>query len=187
MTAVIPCLGVSWLLIFISCNVFKLVCLELLPTPLNIHTSLLSGRLSIGCLLNTIPYSRLPCWCKSSNIVAIQNILRLSLNTINCDYNTYKSQADGVFLEVSHFVPSVYKSSKHFGLTFAYDSPKIWNDMPLLSTHSEKSSKPVSLNKHIHPNFSFSQFLSMAPTLAMSQANDYSFLLFWYGMSRVCL
>ena len=40
-------------------------------------------------------------------------------------YNTRKSQADGVFLGVPHFAPSVYKSSKHFGLSFAYDVPKI--------------------------------------------------------------
>ena len=40
------------------------------------------------------------------------------------------SQADGVFLEVPHFALSVYKSSKHFGLSFAYDALKIWNDLP---------------------------------------------------------
>ena len=57
---------------------------------------------------------------------------------------------------------------------------------PLLSTHSERGSKPISLNKHIHPNFSFSWFLSVAPTLAMSQAHDYS-LPFWFGAPRVCL
>ena len=46
-------------------------------------------------------------------------------------YNTRKSQADGVFLEVPHFATSIYKSSKHFGLSFfAYDAPKIWNDLP---------------------------------------------------------
>ena len=36
---------------------------------------------------------------------------------------------------------------------------------PLLSTHSEKSLKPKSLHKHIHPNFCFSWYLSMAMTL----------------------
>ena len=39
-------------------------------------------------------------------------------------YNTRKSQADGVCLEVPHFATSIYKSSKHFGLRFAYDAPK---------------------------------------------------------------
>ena len=80
LTTVIPCLGVSQLMIYVSCNVFKTVWLELRPPPLSIHTSLLLGRLSIGCLLNTVPYSRLLCWCTSSYTVVIHNILYLSLN-----------------------------------------------------------------------------------------------------------
>ena len=72
LTTVIPCSEVSQLLIFLSCNVFWLIWLELLPTPLSTHTSLLLGRLFIGCLLNTIAYSRLPYWCTSSYIVVIQ-------------------------------------------------------------------------------------------------------------------
>ena len=44
-------------------------------------------------------------------------------------YNTHKSQADDVFLEVSHFATSIYKSSKHFDLNFAYDAPKIGNNL----------------------------------------------------------
>ena len=40
-------------------------------------------------------------------------------------YNKGKSQADGVFLEVP-----LYTSTKNFGLSFAYDAPKIWNDLP---------------------------------------------------------
>ena len=39
-------------------------------------------------------------------------------------YNTRRSQAE------AHFATSLYKSSKHFGLSFAYDAPKIWNDLP---------------------------------------------------------
>ena len=44
-------------------------------------------------------------------------------------YNTCKSHAD-VFLEVPHFPTSVYESTEHFDLSFAYDAPKIWNDLP---------------------------------------------------------
>ena len=102
-------------------------------------------------------------------------------------YNTRKSQADGVFLEIPHFATSLYKSSKHFGLSFAYDAPKIWDVVrPLLSTHSEGSSKPISSHKHTHPDFCFPSFLSVALTLAMSQVYDYSFLLL-FGAPRVCL
>ena len=58
---------------------------------------------------------------------------------------------------------------------------------PRLSTHLEGSSKPISLHKHIHPNFCFHWFVSVALLLAMSQFNDYSFLLFLFGAPRVCL
>ena len=51
--------------------------------------------------------------------------------------------------------------------------------LALLSTHSERSSKPISLHKHIHPNLCFSQSLSMVLTTAMSQVNGYSALLFF--------
>ena len=43
--------------------------------------------------------------------------------------NTRGSQSDGMFLEVPHFA-SVFKSRKHFGLSFVYDAPMIWNDLP---------------------------------------------------------
>ena len=41
-------------------------------------------------------------------------------------YKTRQSQSDGMFLEVPHFA-SVFK---HFGLSFAYDAPMIWNNLP---------------------------------------------------------
>ena len=44
-------------------------------------------------------------------------------------YNTCQSQSDDMFLEVPLFA-SVFKSQKHFGLSFAYDAPMIWNDLP---------------------------------------------------------
>ena len=39
------------------------------------------------------------------------------------------SRSQGVLLEVPHFA-SIYKSKKQFGLSFAYDAPMIWNDLP---------------------------------------------------------
>ena len=44
-------------------------------------------------------------------------------------YNIHRSQSDGMFLEVPQFA-SVFKSRKHFGISFAYDAPMIWNDLP---------------------------------------------------------
>ena len=33
-------------------------------------------------------------------------------------------------LHVPQYQPSIYKSTKQFGLSFAYDAPKIWNELP---------------------------------------------------------
>ena len=71
-------------------------------------------------------------------------------------YNTRKSQADGVFLEIPHFATSLCKSSKHFGLSFAYDAPKIWNDLPddvrsATSLHSFRRKLKAYLFAQVYP------------------------------------
>ena len=150
LTTVIPCLGVSRLLIFISCNVLKIVWLELLLTPLSIHTSLLLGRLSIGCLLNTFPYLRLPYWCTSSYIVVIQNILELFLNPDKVSITHAKAKLMVCSLR-SPTLPRQYTSLlriwasallmmlQRFGMICLM--MYVW---PLLSTHLEGSLKPIS-------------------------------------------
>ena len=35
-----------------------------------------------------------------------------------------------VSLEVPQFCPSVHKSKKHFGHSFAFDAPTVWNYLP---------------------------------------------------------
>ena len=192
LTTVIPCLGVSQLLIFVSCNVFKIVWLELLPTPLSIHTSLLLGRLSIGCLLNIVPFSRLPYWCTSSYIVVIQNILYLSLNLDIMSITHIKVKLMVCSLR-SHTLPLQYKPTKHFGLSFVYDAPKIWNDLDddvpsATSLHSFRK----KLKTHLFA--SISTLVSPFPGLSLLRSPLLClrlmiivFLLFLFGAPRVCL
>ena len=52
------------------------------------------------------------------------------LKVRQCAYNTQLSQSDGIILHVPQYQPSIYKSTKQFGLSFAYDAPKIWNELP---------------------------------------------------------
>ena len=54
---------------------------------------------------------------------------------------------------------------------------------PLLSTHSDRRSKSISLQKHIHCNFCFSQYLYVGMIPAMPGVNDYNFCFFY----MVCL
>ena len=52
------------------------------------------------------------------------------LKVRQCAYNTWLSQSDGIILHVPQYQPSIYISTKQFGLSFAYDAPKIWNEFP---------------------------------------------------------
>ena len=47
-----------------------------------------------------------------------------------CPYSTRHSHSDRQYLTVPPFHSSVFKSAKHFGHSFAFDAPKIWNDLP---------------------------------------------------------
>ena len=98
------CSKVSQLSICTNFNVFRTVLPELWPTSPSIHTSLQLEKHYTGCRLSKVLSLRLLCLC-------------------------IRSQSDGMFLEVPHFA-SVFKSRKHFGLSFVYNAPMIWNDLP---------------------------------------------------------
>ena len=100
-----------------------------------------------------------PYWCTSFYKVVILSILRLFINqdTVYTIFVEIKPMV--CLLKVPYFASSVHKSTKHFGLSFAYDAPKIWNDLPddlhsTTSLHSfRKKLKTISLQKHTHPSF----------------------------------
>ena len=52
------------------------------------------------------------------------------LSFSSCPYSTRHSHPDHQYLTVPPFHSSVLKSAKHFGHSFAFDAPKIWNDLP---------------------------------------------------------
>ena len=113
----------------------------------------------IGCRLSTVLSLRLLCLYITFYTVVTPNTLNLLIPRHSA-YNTRRSQSDGMILEVAHF-PSVFKSRKHFGLSFGYDKPMIWNDLPddVRSANSLASFrsrlKSYIFEKHIHPNFPF--------------------------------
>ena len=83
--------------------------------------------LSIGCLLSIVLCLRLSYWCRKFLQRGYPKYLEPFLKP---RHSAYTSQAESVLLEVPHFAASVYKSSQYFGISFAYDAPKIWNDLP---------------------------------------------------------
>ena len=52
------------------------------------------------------------------------------LSQTSCTYKTRQSQPDRQYLTMPPYHSSLYKSAKQFGLSFAFDGPKIWNDLP---------------------------------------------------------
>ena len=125
LTTVIPCLGVSQLLIFVSCNVFKIVT----------NTTQYSHITPVRKILHWLPIEHCSIF---KTALLVYKFLHCGhpkyfapfLKPRQSVYNTCRSQADGVFHAVPHFATSIYKYSKHFGLSFAYDTPKIWNALP---------------------------------------------------------
>ena len=53
-----------------------------------------------------------------------------SLSLSSCSYNTRHSQPDYQYLTVPPFHSSLHKSVNHFGHNFAFDTPKLLNDLP---------------------------------------------------------
>ena len=73
-------------------------------------------------------------------------------------YNTRRGRPDRNFLVVPQFRPTVHKSKRHFSHSFAYDAPKVWNDLPdeIRSAQSlasfRKNSRHTYSPKPIHHN-----------------------------------
>ena len=62
------------------------------------------------------------------------------LSLSSCSYSTRRSHPDHQYLTVPPFRSSVFKSVKHFDHSFAFDAPKIWNELP----HDVRSAASVA-------------------------------------------
>ena len=84
-------------------------------------------------------------------------------------YNTRRGRPDRNFLVVPQFRPSVHKSKRHFSRSFAYDAPKVWNDLPdeIRSAQSLASFrtklKTYLFTKAYPPSYFFSCFFLVSP------------------------
>ena len=52
------------------------------------------------------------------------------LSTYCTTYNTRRSPSVANFLNVPKFQPTIHKSTKQFGFSFAFDAPTVWNSLP---------------------------------------------------------
>ena len=80
------------------------------------------------------------------------------LSSYSSFYSTRCSQSGYNFLVILKFYPSVHKSVKQFGNSFAFDAPTVWNALPdeirasPSLALSESNLKPTCTPKHIHPS-----------------------------------
>ena len=126
LTTVTPCLDVYLLLTYTSYNASKTVWPELFVEPR-------------PCLSHTTPLRRALHWlpirhrCIFKTALLVYKYLHTNcpkyfspfLKVRQCAYSTRLSQSDGIILNVPQYQPLIYKSTKQFGLSFAYDAPKI--------------------------------------------------------------
>ena len=123
LTTVTPCLGVYLLPTYTSYNAFKTVWPELShTTPLRkaLHWLPIRHRCIFKTALLVYKYLHTNCPKYFSPFLKVRQ----------CAYNTRLSQSDGIILHVPQYQPSIYTSTKQFSLSFAYDAPKIWNELP---------------------------------------------------------
>ena len=123
-TIVTLCSEVYPVSISTNCKVFRtplLVLLQIIESMLLLHPFY---RNSTGCLLSTVVlvYKFLHSGSPS--------YFELFLFFSSCPYSTRHSHPGHQYLTVPPFHSSVFKSAKHFGHSFAFDAPKIWNDLP---------------------------------------------------------
>ena len=86
---------------------------------------------SIDCLLSTTVYSKLQhCMVYKFLHNCSPSYFELFLFLSSCSYSTKCSYPERQYLTVSPFHSSVFKSVKHFGHSFAFDAPNIWNELP---------------------------------------------------------
>ena len=52
------------------------------------------------------------------------------ISPYSSSYSTRRSQSGCNFLVIPKFQPSIHKSVKQFGHSFAFDAPTIWNALP---------------------------------------------------------
>ena len=74
------------------------------------------------------------------------------LSSYSSSYNTRCSQSRNNFLVIPKFYPSIHKSVKQFGNSFAFDAPTVWNALP---DEIPASPSVASFRKQLKPTYTF--------------------------------
>ena len=109
------------------------------------------------------------------------------LKVRQCAYNTRLSQSDGIILHVPQYQPSIYTSTKQFSLSFAYDAPKIWNELPddvrsATSIASFRKKLKAYLFSQAYPQY-FPPHMAFSVMSTIAMDKDYDFCDYTYDVA----
>ena len=123
--------GVSLSSIFINYSASKTVQIESYQIPVDTLVYLLFLRNCIGFLMNTAQSLKQPLlFISFSTLVFPSILLHTSLPTaVPTVPGTVRVLVISLFL-IPKFQPSIHKSVKQFGYSFAFDAPTVWNALP---------------------------------------------------------
>ena len=102
------------------------------------------------------------------------------LSTYRTTYNTSHSQSVANFLNVPKFQPTIHKSTKQFGFSFAFDAHTVWNSLP----EDIHASPTISLFYKKAQNLSLRKGISSLahfPLLFLHGADPFLFLDFEFA------
>ena len=101
------------------------------------------------------------------------------LSTYRTTYNTRHSQSVANFLNVPKFQPTIHKSAKQFGFSFAFDAPTVWNSLPEDIRASPTMASFRKMLKSLSSLAHFSYGFSVVPTCFLSLGFEFAYC---YGL-----
>ena len=116
-------------------NLRKLHCIQNSATRIVSNTSRYTSITSVLKKLHWLPVEQ-PTVFKTATLVykflhtGFPRYFAPYLSSYSSSYSTRRSQSDCNFLVIPKFYPSVHKSVKQFGNSFAFDAPTVWNALP---------------------------------------------------------
>ena len=110
-----------------NCNVFKIHLGRLSQIAIDTHGLVLFSKNSIGCQLNVSVLSKQPLW-----FIRFFTVVTQTISALVCLF-VVEGMAQDTTAQIrgsSLILPIYIQIKNHFGHSFAFDAPTLWNDLP---------------------------------------------------------
>ena len=116
-------------------NLHKLQCIQNSAARIVSNTSRYTSITPVLKKLHWLPVEHHPVFKKATLVykflhTGFSKYFSPYISSYSSSYSTRHSQSGGNFLVIPKFQPSVHKSVKQFGYSFAFDAPTGWNALP---------------------------------------------------------